>query len=148
MFDKQKFDILLVEDNAGDILLTKEAFKRSNFDVFLNTVIDGELAIEYLSKDGEFKEVSRPDLILLDLNLPKKDGREVLKFIKTDQSLKSIPVIILSTSTSSVDINKAYELSANSFVTKPVDFNSFLTVVKTIEKFWFRIAKLPTTSSI
>ena len=145
MEDKQTYDILLVEDNLGDILLTQEAFKRSKISVDIHSVIDGELAISYLNKEGEYSNVPKPDLVLLDLNLPKKNGKEVLAYIKNDAILKTIPVIILSTSTSSSDVKTVYELAANSYVSKPVDFNAFINVVEIIEKYWLRLAILPTT---
>jgi len=145
MEDKQTYDILLVEDNLGDILLTQEAFKRSKISVDIHSVIDGELAISYLNKEGEYSNVPKPDLVLLDLNLPKKNGKEVLAYIKNDAKLKTIPVIILSTSTSSSDVKTVYELAANSYVSKPVDFNAFINVVEIIEKYWLRLAILPTT---
>jgi len=145
MEDKQIYDILLVEDNLGDILLTQEAFKRSKISVDIHSVIDGELAISYLNKEGEYSNVPKPDLVLLDLNLPKKNGKEVLAYIKNDAILKTIPVIILSTSTSSSDVKTVYELAANSYVSKPVDFNAFINVVEIIEKYWLRLAILPTT---
>lgn len=145
MYNKQNYDILLVEDNLGDILLTQEAFKRSQVSVDIHSVMDGEQAIDYLNREGEFVTATVPDLVLLDLNLPKKNGKEVLKFIKTDDKLKTIPVIILSTSTSRCDVQKVYELAANSYVNKPVDFNAFINVVQIIENFWLKIALLPTT---
>jgi len=145
MDNKQTYDILLVEDNLGDILLTQEAFKRSKISVDIHSVIDGELAISYLNKEGEYSNVPKPDLVLLDLNLPKKNGKEVLAYIKNDAILKTIPVIILSTSTSSSDVKTVYELAANSYVSKPVDFNAFINVVEIIEKYWLRLAILPTT---
>ena len=145
MYNKQTYDILLVEDNLGDILLTQEAFKRSKISVDIHSVIDGELAISYLNKEGVYSDVPIPDLVLLDLNLPKKNGKEVLAYIKNDEKLKTIPVIILSTSTASSDVQKVYELSANSYVNKPVDFNAFINVVEVIERYWLGLAILPTT---
>lgn len=136
-------DILLVEDNPGDIRLTQEAFKegkmRNNFFV----VRDGVEALEFLSKKGEYKNVPRPDIILLDLNLPKKDGREVLEVIKADKHIRQIPVVILTTSKAEEDILRTYNLHANCFITKPVDLEEFMRVVKTIEDFWLTVVKLP-----
>ncbi len=146
MKDSKKFrpvEILLVEDNPGDIRLTKEAMKEANINNNLNVVEDGVEALAYLRKKGEFKNAIRPDLILLDLNLPKKNGREVLAEIKQDKNLKQIPVVILTVSKAEEDIIKTYELHANCFITKPVDMDQFIKVVKSIEDFWFTIVKLP-----
>ena len=136
-------EILLVEDNMGDIRLTKEALKEGNIPNHLNTVMDGAEAIKFLFREGKYKDAQRPDIILLDLNLPKKDGKEVLAKIKADEELKSIPVVVLTTSTSEADIHKAYDLHANCYITKPVDFNKFIEVVKSIEEFWLNLVKLP-----
>jgi len=141
--NKISVDILLVEDNPGDIRLTKEAFKEGRLNNNLHAVTDGVKAIEFLKQEGEFENAPRPDLILLDLNLPKKDGREVLEVIKADDNLKTIPVIILTTSSSDFDINRAYELHANCYITKPIDFDSFMDVILSIESFWLQLAKLP-----
>ena len=138
-------DILLVEDNPGDIRLTKEALKEGQIQHRLHTVIDGAEAIKFLFKEGEeYENVPRPDLILLDLNLPKKDGREVLAKIKSHYDLKRIPVVVLTTSNAEIDILKAYDLHANCYITKPVDFNRFIEVIQAIEQFWLTIVKLPT----
>ncbi len=138
-------EILLVEDDPGDIRLTKEAFKEGTILHNISTVTDGVEAIRYLTKEGEYSNSPRPDLILLDLNLPKKNGKEVLQFIKLDPDLKIIPVIILSTSSSANDVESAYKLYANSYITKPVDFDSFINVIKTVEKFWLSLALLPSS---
>ena len=135
--------ILLVEDNPGDVRLTKEALKDGKVKNDLKVVRDGEEAMKFLSRKGEYKNEKLPDLILLDLNLPKKDGREVLTEIKTDNELKHIPVVILTTSKAEEDILKTYNHHANCYITKPVDFDRFFEVVKTIENFWFQIVKLP-----
>lgn len=136
-------EILLVEDNPGDVRLTQEALKEGRIVNNLNTVMDGAEAIKYLFQEGEYTNVCRPDLILLDLNLPKKDGREVLETIKTDVDLKRIPVVVLTTSNAEIDILKAYDLHANCYITKPVDFNKFIDVVQSIEQFWLSIVRLP-----
>ena len=136
-------EILLVEDNPGDVRLTKEAMKEGKIINNLNVVEDGAEALAYLRKNGKFKDANRPDLILLDLNLPKKNGREVLAEIKQDINLKQIPVVILTVSKAEEDVLKTYELHANCFITKPVDLEQFIKVVKSIEDFWFSIVKLP-----
>lgn len=136
-------NILLVEDNPADIRLTKEVLKEGKIQNTLNVVMDGEDAILYLKKIGEFKSATAPDIILLDLNLPKKDGREVLTEIKTDPALMHIPVIILTTSAAEQDILSTYAHHANCYIMKPVDFNQFIQVVRSIENFWLTIVKLP-----
>ena len=136
-------EILLVEDNPGDVRLTKEAMKEAKIFNILNVVEDGVEALAYLRKKGKFKDVNRPDIILLDLNLPKKNGREVLTEIKQDINLKQIPVVILTVSKAEEDVIKTYELHANCFITKPVDMDQFIKVIKSIEDFWFSIVKLP-----
>jgi two-component system response regulator len=135
--------ILIVEDNPGDARLIREAFNEGKI---LNTsyvVKDGVEAMDFLHKQGEFSTAPRPDLILLDLNLPKKDGREVLFEIKTDKKLKNIPVIILTTSQAEEDIAKSYDLNANCYITKPLDFGQFMKMIQSLEDFWFSIVKLP-----
>ena len=139
-------NILLVEDNPGDIRLTKEAFKEGRIKNDLYVVTDGEEAISYLRKIGKYENAITPDLILLDLNLPKKDGREVLSEIKEDPQLKCIPVIILTTSSAQNDIISTYEGHANCYIMKPVDFTQFLSVIRTIEDFWLSVVKLPNGS--
>ena len=136
-------EILLVEDNPGDIRLTTEALKEQKMYNSLNVVTDGVEAMAYLRKEGKYSGAKRPDLVLLDLNLPKKDGREVLKDIKTDDNLKSIPVVVLTVSKSEEDILKSYNLHANCYITKPVDLTQFLKVAKSIQEFWFTMVKLP-----
>jgi len=136
-------EILLVEDNPGDIRLTQEALKEGNIPNNLHTVMDGAEAIKFLFREGSYADSKRPDLILLDLNLPKKDGREVLGKIKADDDLKKIPVVVLTTSNAESDILKAYDLHANCYITKPVDFNRFIEVIKSIEQFWLTIVRLP-----
>jgi CheY-like chemotaxis protein len=139
----QPLEVLLVEDSPGDVRLTKEALKDAKVHINLRVVRDGIDAIAFLMREGEYATASRPDLILLDLNLPKKDGREVLREIKENQELKSIPVVILTTSASEADILRSYLLHANCYVTKPVNLDGFLTVVKSIDSFWLSIVKLP-----
>ena len=136
-------EILLVEDNPGDERLTREALKEGKVYSNLHWVKDGVEALEFLRKQGKYKGTPRPDIILLDLNLPKKDGREVLQEIKNDDALKRIPVVILTTSKAEEDVLKTYNLHANCYVTKPVDLDQFMTVVQSIEDFWLTIVKLP-----
>ncbi|MBF0522569.1 MAG: response regulator [Candidatus Omnitrophica bacterium] len=139
----QSIEILLVEDNPADVRLTIEALKEEKVFSSLNVVSDGVEAMEYLRQEGKYSKVSRPDLILLDLNLPKKDGREVLKEIKADEILKTIPVVVLTVSKSEEDILKTYNLHANCYISKPVDLKQFMKVVKSIREFWLTIVKLP-----
>ncbi len=136
-------EILLVEDNEGDIGLVEEVFEEGRINYNLNITEDGEEAMEFLRKEGEFANSPRPDLILLDLNLPKKDGREVLEEIKEDENLRRIPVVVLTTSKAEKDILKSYDMHANSYITKPVDFDQFIKVIKSIEDFWLEVVKLP-----
>jgi two-component system, chemotaxis family, response regulator Rcp1 len=136
-------EILLVEDNPGDVRLTREALKEGKVRNNLYVAPDGVEALRFLKREGEHADAVRPDLILLDLNLPRKDGREVLEEIKQDAVLRSIPVVILTSSQAEQDICRAYALHANCYVTKPVDLDQFITVVKSIETFWFTIVKLP-----
>jgi CheY-like chemotaxis protein len=135
--------VLLVEDNPGDVELTRIALEDSKISVNLNVVEDGVEAMAFLRKQEKYANVPHPDIVLLDLNLPRKDGREVLAEIKTDQHLKRIPVVVLTTSQAEEDILKAYNLSANCYIAKPVDFDQFVRIVKSIENFWFAIVKLP-----
>lgn len=135
--------ILLVEDNPVDVMVTKEAFGEGKVANRLSTVTDGVEALAFLRREGTYSSAPRPDLILLDLNLPRKDGRELLAEIKQDRNLKHIPVIVLSTSQDERDIRKSYELHANCFLTKPVSLNDFVAVVEAIESFWFQLAILP-----
>ena len=136
-------EILLVEDSPGDVRLTREAFDDAKIANNLHVAPDGEAAIDFLMKRGEHAGATTPDLILLDLNLPKKDGREVLAEVKARDELKHIPVVVLTTSEAERDIVESYKLHANCFVTKPVDFSQFIDVVKSIQDFWFTIVKLP-----
>jgi len=143
----REIEILLVEDNPGDVRLTIEALKDGKIHNHLSVVSDGEEALVFLRRQGQYAKVHRPDLILLDLNLPKKDGLEVLMEIKQENDLKRIPVVILTTSTAEKDIIKTYDLHANCYITKPVDFAQFTSVVKSIEDFWFTVVKLPRSDS-
>ncbi|MBD3369919.1 response regulator [Candidatus Fermentibacteria bacterium] len=145
MTDKtgKPIDILLVEDNAADARLAKEALKDSKIRNELYHVEDGESAIDFLYRKGEHEKAPRPDLILLDLNLPRKDGREVLAEIKGDEDLRRIPVVILTISKDEADVLKTYDLHANCYITKPINLDRFLEVIKSIEDFWLSIVKLP-----
>ena len=136
-------EVLLVEDNPADVRLTQEALKDGRVMVNLTVAGDGVEAMEVLNREGKYKGVARPDLILLDLNLPKKNGREVLTEIKADEKLRSIPVIVMTTSKAEQDIHRAYNLNANCYITKPVDLDEFLHVVRSIEDFWLTIVTLP-----
>jgi len=136
--------ILLVEDNEGDIVLTTEALEEGKISNGLSVVRDGQQAIDYLEKKNGFEEAATPDLVLLDINLPKINGHEVLKYIKSSGELQSIPVVMLTTSSDSVDIKKSYSNHSNCYITKPVDINDFLEVIATIEDFWISIVQLPT----
>lgn len=136
-------EILLVEDNPGDVRLTREALKEGKVYSNLHTVKDGVEAMQFLRRQGKYSSVPRPDIILLDLNLPKKDGREVLQEIKTDDALKRIPVVVLTTSKAEEDVLRTYNLHANCYVTKPVDLEKFMVVVKTIDVFWLTVVTLP-----
>ena len=141
--DGNLIQILLVEDSPGDIRLTQEVFREANRAIRLHVVTDGVEAMSFLRREGAYSEAPRPDFILLDLNLPRMDGREVLLQIKRDDSLKTIPTIILSTSESAGDIAKSYELQANCYLSKPVQLDEFETVVKSINDFWLTKVKLP-----
>jgi two-component system, chemotaxis family, response regulator Rcp1 len=136
-------EILLVEDSPSDTELTMEALADSKICNHLSVVDDGVKALEFLHRQGTYADAPRPDLIMLDLNLPRKDGREVLAEIKADNSLKTIPVVVLTTSDAELDVLRAYQLHANCYITKPVDFRQFLKVVKAVENFWFTVVKLP-----
>jgi two-component system, chemotaxis family, response regulator Rcp1 len=135
--------ILLVEDNPGDAMLVREAFRDAKISHRLHVAEDGVVALQFLRRQDRFRAVPSPDLILLDLNLPRKDGREVLAEIKQDEELKKIPVIILTTSEDEADIEKAYSLHANSYLTKPVDMDDFIRSIHLIEEFWLKLACLP-----
>jgi CheY-like chemotaxis protein len=139
----EAIQILLVEDNPGDVRLTEEALKDSKVHIRLDVVMDGVEAMAFLRRSGKYANASRPDIILLDLNLPRKDGRTVLAEIKEDELLRRIPVVILTTSDDEHDILRSYDLHANCYITKPLDLRQFATIVKTIENFWFQIVKLP-----
>ncbi|TDP97510.1 response regulator [Labedaea rhizosphaerae] len=136
-------DVLLVEDDPGDVLMTQEAFEHYKIHNKLHIVSDGEQAVQFLRKEGEYADAVRPDLILLDLNLPRVDGREVLALVKGDEQLRSIPVVVLTTSEAEEDILRSYHLHANAYVTKPVDFDRFLDVVRKIDEFFVTVVKLP-----
>ena len=136
-------EILLVEDNPGDVRLTMEALKEAKVINNLTVLKDGEEALTYLRRQGPYVQAKRPHLILLDLNLPRKDGREVLAQIKADEALKRIPVVVLTTSQDEQDVLRSYNLHANCYITKPVDLDQFITVVRTIEDFWLGIVVLP-----
>jgi chemotaxis family two-component system response regulator Rcp1 len=142
-FQGEMIDILLVEDNEGDARLAKEAMRDSKIRNTLHHVPDGEEAMAFLRQTGSYAKTPRPDLILLDLNLPKMDGRQVLAEIKGDETLKRIPVVILTVSSAEEDIFKAYNLHANCYITKPIDLGQFMKVVRSIEDFWLTIVKLP-----
>ncbi|HEY3914579.1 MAG TPA: response regulator [Verrucomicrobiae bacterium] len=135
--------ILLVEDNLGDIRLTEEALKDAKVHTLLSVARDGVEAMAFLRKTGKFADSPTPDIILLDLNLPKMNGLEVLKEIKTDESLLKIPVVVITSSKAEEDVAKSYHLHANCYITKPIDFNQFMVVVQSIENFWFTIVRLP-----
>lgn len=141
--NSQPVEILLVEDNLGDARLAAEALKESKVSNRLHHVRDGVEAMEFLRRQNEYAHVPQPDLILLDLNMPRKDGREVLAEIKGDPGLRLIPVVVLTTSEAEQDLLKSYDLHANAFVTKPLDLDRFIEVVQAIENFWFTIVKLP-----
>lgn len=139
----KSIDILLAEDSPGDADLAREALEESKLKNRLYTVVDGQEALDFLYRRGEYQNVPRPDLILLDLNMPRVDGREVLKIVKEDEDLRSIPVVILTTSRAEEDILKTYNLHANCYITKPLDLDKFIEVVAAIENFWISIVALP-----
>jgi chemotaxis family two-component system response regulator Rcp1 len=142
-FAAMPIEILLVEDSAADVRLTMEALKEAKVANRLSVVDDGVKAMEFLQRKGSYADAPFPDLILLDLNLPRKDGREVLAEVKADANLRRIPIVVLTTSHAEEDILRAYDLHANCYITKPVDFEQFMTVVRTIEDFWLTVVKLP-----
>jgi CheY-like chemotaxis protein len=147
--DGSPIEVLLVEDDPGDVMMTQEALSeltRPQLASRLNVVSDGDEALSYLRQEGQYTEAVRPDLILLDLNLPRRDGREVLAEIKTDDSLRRIPVVVLTTSQADEDIAHSYQLHANAYVTKPVDFDRFIAVVRQIDEFFIDVVKLPPRS--
>ncbi len=137
-------EILLVEDNPGDVRLTQEALKESKVTNNLSVAEDGVEALAFLKREGKYADAPRPDLLLLDLNLPKKDGRELLEEIKANENLRRIPVVVLTTSKAEEDIVRMYNQHANCYITKPIDFDQFIEVIKSIENFWLTIVKLPT----
>jgi CheY-like chemotaxis protein len=139
----QPIEVLLVEDDPGDVLLIEEAFADNKLLNNLNIVNDGEQALAYLRREGEYAAAPRPDLVLLDLNLPRKDGREVLQEVKTDESLRTIPVVVLTTSEAEEDVLRSYQLHANAYVPKPVDFDRFVSIVRQIDDFFVSVVRLP-----
>jgi CheY-like chemotaxis protein len=141
--DTRPVTILLVEDNEGDIGLVEEVFEDAKIRNIIHVAEDGEEAMLFLNKEKSFVNAPTPDIILLDLNLPQKDGREVLEEIKTDEKLKRIPVVVLTTSKAEEDILRSYNLHANSYITKPVDFDQFIKVIRSIEDFWLEVVRLP-----
>jgi len=144
MENSRPINILLIEDNPGDVRLTQEAFKEGRMEVDMSVVMDGVEAVKFLKKQEKYQEAVTPDLVLLDLNLPKMDGREVLEVIKSDPKLKRIPVVVLTTSNAEQDILKSYNLHVNCYINKPVDFDKFFDIIQKIEDFWLSIAVLPT----
>lgn len=138
-----EIDVLLVEDDAGDVLMTQEAFEHHKLRNQLHVVSDGVEALAFLRREGEYADAPRPGLILLDLNLPRKDGREVLEEVKNDESLRSIPIVVLTTSQAEEDILRSYNLHANAYVAKPVDFERFIAVIRQIDDFFVSVVKLP-----
>ncbi len=147
MSSLKPIEILLVEDNAADVRLTEEALKEGKVRNNLHVARDGMEALEFLKRQGKHANATRPDLILLDLNLPRRDGREVLAEIKNDPDLKLIPVVVLTTSSAEADILKSYKLHANCYITKPVDLEQFVSVVKSIDDFWLTVVRLPSEIS-
>ena len=139
----QPIEVLLVEDDPGDVLLIREAFDFNKVHNNLNVVSDGEQALAYLRGTGDYTDRIRPDLVLLDLNLPRKDGREVLAEVKTDPDLRTIPIVVLTTSEAEEDVLKSYQLHANAYVTKPVDFERFVSIVRQIDDFFVSVVRLP-----
>lgn len=143
MTNPKRVDILLVEDDAGDVELTKEGLLAAKMMVNLHVVDDGEKALRFLKREPPYTGAPRPDIILLDLNMPRKNGKETLQEIKADGALRSIPVVVLTTSEAEADIVRCYELGANCYITKPIGFEAFTKVVGMIEEFWFTIVKMP-----
>lgn len=143
MGEGKAIEILLIEDNAGDARLAMEALREAKVHNNLSWVTDGVDALAFLRREGKHAKAPRPDLVLLDLNLPRKDGREVLAAVKADEKLRRIPVVVLTTSQAEEDILKAYHLNANCYITKPVDLDQFMKVIKTIKEFWLTIVRLP-----
>jgi CheY-like chemotaxis protein len=141
--DNAAIHVLLVEDDPGDVLMTQEALASAKVLHSLHVVNDGESAVAFLRREGEHAGAPRPDLVFLDLNLPRMDGREVLALVKADESLRSIPVVVLTTSSAEEDVLRSYDLHANAYVTKPVDFEAFMHVVRQIDDFFLTVARLP-----
>jgi CheY-like chemotaxis protein len=139
----QPIEVLLVEDDPGDVVLIREAFDFNKVHNHLNVVNDGEQALAYLKNEGDYAGAHRPDLVLLDLNLPRKDGREVLAEVKADERLRTIPIVVLTTSEAEEDVLKSYQLHANAYVTKPVDFERFVAIVRQIDDFFVSVVRLP-----
>ncbi|MBV9869870.1 MAG: response regulator [Frankiaceae bacterium] len=139
----QPIEVLLVEDDPGDVVMTQEAFKDYKIANNLNVVTNGEDAIAYLRREGPYADAVRPDLVLLDLNLPRRDGREVLREVKNDPALKSIPIVVLTTSDAEDDVLGSYNLHANAYVRKPVDFDQFVAAVRAVDDFFIRVVRLP-----
>ncbi len=143
MAERKEIDVLLVEDDPGDVLMTREAFEANKVANRLSVVSDGAEAMTYLRKEGQYADVPTPDLVLLDLNLPRMDGREVLAAMKGDEELRRIPVVVLTTSEAEEDVLRSYSLHANAYVTKPVDFERFIEVVRQIDDFFVQVVRLP-----
>jgi two-component system, chemotaxis family, response regulator Rcp1 len=143
---KHPIEILLMEDNAGDIRLALEAFKDAELPTHVSVVRDGEEALAFLRKEGGYSCAPRPEFILLDLNMPKKDGREVLREVKTDPDLKTIPIIVLTTSVAPTDIVQSYDLHANGYIQKPADYDEFLELIRQLDALWFSVVQLPTVT--
>ena len=141
--DARPIEILLVEDDEGDVLLTTEALEASKITNNMHVARNGEEALRFLRREGEYADAARPDIVLLDLNLPRVDGREVLSQVKSDEDLRRIPIIVLTTSEAEEDIVRSYDLHANAYVTKPGDFNRFLQVIQSIDEFFVTVVKLP-----
>lgn len=143
MTPPDEIDVLLVEDDEGDVLMTREAFEHHKLRNTLHVVSDGVEALEFLRREGRYGDAPRPGLILLDLNLPRKDGRQVLQEIKSDETLRAIPVVVLTTSQAEEDILRSYDLHANAYVAKPVDFERFIDIIRQIDDFFVSVVKLP-----
>lgn len=143
MFMQNPIEILLIEDNPADIRLTQEAFQQARLQNTIHVVQDGVNAIAFIRQTAPFQQAPRPDLILLDLNLPKKDGREVLKEIKSDTHTRTIPVVVLTTSDDEADVLRSYDLHANAYLVKPIDILQFIKMIQTLEDFWLSVVKLP-----
>jgi len=139
----KKIDLLLVEDDPGDVELTREGLRSAHVVVDMHVVEDGDKALQYLRKQGPYRDAAKPDMVLLDLNMPKKNGREVLYEIRKDEALKDLPIVILTTSEAEADITACYRLGANSYIAKPVGCDEFSRVLRELENFWFKVAKMP-----